>query len=212
MQKRNISEKMRGEIKDSIEESYQHFAPLGPDYTNILHKRQRCGEYFTTEDIKSTEELISKKKEEEQKRHLHQCIDASLETERWCKLQHAWAKHRRMPQEPPVEASGVFRVSQFFNKKYDTFDEFVCIESSAGAARFHHPGGGCAFVYEKSDLERNEEWLRDGNLGPAPLWYLGSGNSWVHGAFVHVERISDYNPPTGSKHTYGIVTSSFRSG
>lgn len=209
-EKRMRADELREQIESSIESSYSDFAPLGRDAA--ICKRQRCGKYFTTDDLESTKALVAKREDETRKKEFYECWNEALEEERWACLQYAWEKHKRMAQEPAQEKPGIFHVSQTLNTGYDTYKDFVCTSRDRGHACMTHPDGGNACTYKKSDLVRNEEWLREGNLGRAPDWYLGSGDSWVHGAFVHVQRISDYVPPANSKPVYGIITSSFRAG
>jgi hypothetical protein len=204
--------KLRGKIEDSIERSYNSFAPLGraPD----MCKRQRLGEYFTTDDLPALRALVTKK-------DFDDCWEAAQEEERhaaeqrrWDRLRRKWAEDEAngAPHEPDGGVPGVFHVSQTLNQDYDTYGSFVCTAPDEASARCMHPGGGNSFTYKSGALRRNEEWLARGNRGRAPPWFLGDSDSWCHGAYVHVKRISDYTPSANSKPEYGIFNASYRSG
>lgn len=205
------------DTKYFIERSYEVVAPLG--YEPELCKRQRKGKYFTDDDLSATKKLIDDRKEEKRLKELRRCWAEADEAQRWANLRASWEEDKQKPKkpwhndDPEEDEPGIFQVSQTKNNGYDTYSNFVVVARSEAEARSTHPGyGGDSFTYRKNELERNEEW-RDGfNRGPAPAWFLGDGDSWCHGAFVKVKRISDYKPPVGEKPEYGIITSSFRAG
>lgn len=205
------------DIQWFVEESYNVTAPFG--YKPDMCKRQRKGKYFTDDDFPATKKLFEKQKEEKRLKELHACWDEAYEAKRWAVLREGWKKDEeegktRMHNLPTEDNPGIFHVSQDKNNGYDTYSDFVVIARSEADARATHPGVGTgdSFTYCNDELRRNEEWRDSGNPGPAPAWYLGDYNDWVHGAFVKVERISDYNPPPGQKPKYGIITSSYRAG
>ena len=188
------------DIQWFVEESYNVTAPFG--FNPGMCKRKRKGKYFTDDDLPATKKLFEKQEEEKRLKELHACWDEADEAERWATLREGW-------EDNP----GIFHVSQDVNRGYDTYSDFVVIARSEADARATHPGSsGDSFRYDLNELQRNEYWKAQGNRGPAPPWYLGGCDTWCHGAFVKVKRISDYNLPVGQKPEYGIICSSYHAG
>lgn len=140
----------------------------------------------------------------------------TAEAKRWEKLNCEWklSNAQHYTNERDYYSSdysdvtpGVFKVYHEFNTDCDTYNEFVCVADSEGEARQLHPGGkGDACKYEKSELQRNEDWAVF-NHGRAPGWYMGAGETWVHGAYVTVKRICEYVIPRDRAPEYGVFSS-----
>jgi hypothetical protein len=112
------------------------------------------------------------------------------------------------------ETPGIFKVSRPSSGGYDTYNSFVGVFKSPGDARRCHPGGGDACQYTEDELERNESWLEStpSSNGPAPPWYRGQYDTWIHGDYAEVKLISYYIVPEGEEPKYGIILTDFTSG
>lgn len=222
-QKKRAWEDTKRAVSDTLEESWHRFQSPILDVKTDWHKKSRIGS-FTDSDVDELKSVIEdkQKKDEAKQRRLDQHLEE--EKLRWETLKQKWALNEAKAKEEGSdlkryrgdidEKPGIFRVSQNVNRDYDTFNSFVGAFPTEGDARMCHPMGGNACEYKQTELQRNESWC-DTPLpffGPAPGWYLGSGDTWVHGAFVKTERLSDYVPPDGTEHTYGIWTASFNAG
>ena len=182
-------------------------------------KKARVGA-FTTDDLEEANQSNADYIKRVEANMLRAQKEREYEKERWEELKKKWEKNKKdlplpliEPTEPECDKPGIFVVSQKYNNEYDTFDSFVCVAKCVGDARMMHPSDDDS-DYKKSELTRNEEWLQRNPdaTGPAPGWFLGLHNSWVHCAYVEVERISYYTPPNGKEPKFGIVSTSFRAG
>ena len=180
-------------------------------------KKARVGA-LTTDDLEEADQSNADyvKKVEASVRRAQK--EREYEKERWEELKKQWEKNKKdptliEPTEPECDKPGIFVVSQQYNNGYDTFDSFVCVAKCVGDARMMHPGGDSS-DYKKSELTRSEEWLQRNPhaTGPAPGWFLGLHNSWVHFAYVEVKRISYYSPPNGEEPKFGIISTSLHAG
>ena len=208
-------------VSETLERSWSRFRGPTLDVKTDWRKKPRIGSFTDSDvdELKSVMEDKQKKDEAKQRR-----LDQHLEDEkrRWEMLEQTWARNEEKAKEQgrdlkryrgdAEEKPGVFLVSQDYNCGYDTFDSFVGAFKTEGDARSCHPLGGDACKYKQSELERNESWCNTPIFGPAPGWYLGSYDPWVHGAYVKVERLSDYVPPEGTEPKFGIWTTSFNAG
>ena len=183
-----------------------------------IYNRTRKGAFFTDDDLDDARRLLDKQEADRKAKHEKAMFEKRQDELRMEALEKHWKKQAEDVQVQPEsdsETPGIFRVSQDKNNDYDTFVEFVAIARSEAEARRIHPRDGLrkdAFTYNGSQLDRHEEWQRQGKCGPAPDWYLGNHDEWCHGAYVKVERISDYVVPKGQEPKYGIVSSSYRAG
>ncbi len=194
---------------------------FGYEFAKEVCKRKRGGKWFTDDDVESTRALKRKMHEDEKATNDKRAKRREMEEARWDELKDKWAKskaggyvdERHYAFEFSHDVPGVFKVYQTYNNGYDTFSEFICVADSEGEARCLHPDRlKDACEYEKSEIERNEDWASSGRHGRAPGWFLGTGASWVHGAYVKVERISDYVVPRGEAPKYGIISRCFHAG
>ena len=177
--------------------------------------KKRNREAFTDEDVPIAKALRQQREESWYEERMRHDLEVAEKEKRDLALDEACRKEpgtcwgaRYMPETD----WGVFLVTQEVNPEYDTFTEFVVVAPSETAARMTHPAGRRECIkYRKTDAERDREWAQYGHSGPAPDWFLGDGDSWVHAAFVSVTRISDYKSPSGQEPKHHIVCSSYRS-
>tara|TARA_B110001450_G_C17590434_1_gene468726 strand:- start:59 stop:775 length:717 start_codon:yes stop_codon:yes gene_type:complete len=220
-QKKYDWENTKRGVSDTLERAFYLFngPVLNPKCDS--HKKPRLG-FFTDDDV---DELKAAKEEEKKLEDIEESCwkhESEDRDKRWQKLEQTWAdneaelkrKRQKSGQEDFLKdeksKGGVFKVTQDLNRGYGTVRSFVGAFKSEGDARQCHPGGGNACEYKMSKLQLNEEWTDSigpmGWFGPAPLWFLGPTDTWAHGCYVKVERLSDYVPPEGKEPTYGIWT------
>lgn len=200
-----ISTKTKSAVRKSL--CYQ------PMFFNTHNNPRK--ETFTDDDLDDVRQLLDKQKADDKAKLEQEMFEKRQDELRMEALEKLWKEQAGYAGAlGDAERPGIFRVTQDKNNDYDTFVEFIAIAHSEGEARGIHPRERKdAFTYNGSQLDRHEEWQqRRGNLGPAPAWYLGDHDEWCHGAYVKVERISDYVPPEGQEPKYGIVSSSYRGG
>ena len=211
-------------VSDTLERSFPLFRGPVLNVKTDWRKKPRIGS-FTDSDVDELKSVMEDDKEKDEAIQRRRDQHLEQEKQRWEKLKQKWARNEEIAKEKggelkryyrgdSEEKPGIFRVSQNLNCEYDTFDSFVGVFKTEGDARSCHPLGGDACVYKESELERNESWCLSPSpfFGPAPGWYLGRGDTWVHGAYVKVERLSDYVPPEGTEPKYGLWTTSFNAG
>jgi hypothetical protein len=152
------------------------------------------------EDLSPTKETIATRDEED----------------RWDVLKRKWASKEaesNVDANNHKETPGIFLVTNPYERGYDMYLGFVGVFRSRADARRCHPSGRDedACQYTENDLERNESWVKETffTQGPAPKWYRGKNDTWIHGAHVNVTRIG---VPKGKNPKYGIILTDFNAG
>ena len=118
----------------------------------------------------------------------------------WRFLEQRWRwlkEHHKPPSATPrKEHWAIYEVSQHFNLMPLSIKSFLCIAPNSYVASCLHPCSNHSCVtYNRSTVERHREWLDyEYGIGPAPPWFLGSADPWVHATFTSTRRISYLSP------------------
>ena len=218
-QKKHVWEDTKRAVFETLDQSWIRFPDPGLDVKTNL-RNMPCS--FTDSDLDELKAVMEDKKAKQKANYIRQQEHLEEEKRRWEALKQKWVCNESKVKEQggdlkryrgeSEEKPGIFRVSQDLNSDYDTFHSFVGAFKTEGEARSCHPMGGDACEYKQSELDRNESWCESLFFGPAPGWYLGRHDTWVHGSYVKVERLSDYVPPEGKEPKYGIWNTSFNAG
>ena len=213
-------EELRTSVRRSFDKSGVEKLTFGRDFAHEACKRERIGNYFTEDDMESTRLKKAKMDKYDAEVKKRQREHEQEIAERWDALRKEWDKSdadgfldKRGYQKGSFDGlshedgPGLYMVSQNYIRGPDTYNKFLCFAACRGDARSMHPDGSNkdACEYTKDELTRCEEWA-SGELharrGPAPPWFLGNFNSWVHGAHVEVERWSVGSVSSDDK--YGV--------